>query len=375
MTIPEQQYFALLQSALWDKPVPHEMEIDWASVVRIAKHHGNIVLVADAASRLPENQQPSPELLAKMKNAMRGNLVNQLELKRILVMVVTAMRQQGIEPVLLKGFGIAMLYPNPNLRQFGDLDLFVGLNRFHDACAIVRDLPGSHSWCMEVDAGRHYNVDFGEHPVETHRVSADVVDAEEREFYATIEQDGLVEHTQHVDYEGYALTLPSPEFAVFFTFYHAWHHFMTTGVGWRQLSDFAMTLHSYLGSQAVKSESFDVEKLRSWLTTMHVMEPWQAFGWLLVECLGLPKAEMPFYSVSCRRRAQKLYTRVMAEGNFRRPNRFKYHKRKGRLAKKIHSLIVVFVEYFQLAAVFPKQARRELYARMKVAFSKNFQKK
>ena len=263
MSFAEKQYFALLQFALWNKPIEIEGEIDWGSVVRMARHHGNHVLIADVASRLPSDQQPSPELFAKLKNAMRANLVNQLELKRILVMVVTAMRKQGIEPVLLKGFGLAMLYPNPALRQFGDLDLFVGLSRFHEACAIMRDLPGSHSWCMEKDAGRHYNVDFGDHPVETHRVSADVVDPEEREYYAAIEQDGLVNHLRHIEYEGFSLTLPSAEFVVFFTFYHAWHHFMTTGVGWRQLSDVAMALHSYLGSQAAKAEPFDVDKLHA----------------------------------------------------------------------------------------------------------------
>ena len=61
---------------------------------------------------------------------MRNNLLNQLRLKQILASAVSLLRQHGIEPVLLKGFGLAMLYPNPNLRQFGDIDLFVGLDNF-----------------------------------------------------------------------------------------------------------------------------------------------------------------------------------------------------------------------------------------------------
>ena len=42
-----------------------------------------------------------------------------------MLQAVAMLRKQGIEPVLLKGFSLAALYPNPALRQFGDIDLFV----------------------------------------------------------------------------------------------------------------------------------------------------------------------------------------------------------------------------------------------------------
>lgn len=95
----------------------------------------------------------------------------------------------------------------------------------------------------------------------------------------------------------------------------------------------------------------------------------------MVNHLGLPKTEMPFYDTSCYSKAQKLYARVMAEGNFRRPNHFKYRKPKGYIAKKTHSFIGIFVDFFQLAKVFPTQAFHEMQTKLKSAFSKNFQKK
>ena len=227
MTQSESHYFALLRSALWDTPVAIEGPIDWNAVVRLAKHQATLTLVCGAASVMSGDHRPDEALLGKMQSAMRSNLASQLRLKQILTSAVTLLRQHGIEPVLLKGFGLALLYPNPSLRQFGDIDLFVGLDDFHEACQLLRTLPGGYNWGEEVDVGHHYNIEFGNFPMEIHRVSSDVNDPKEAEIYAAIERDGLFNNRQCVDLNGFEITIPSKEFAVFFTFYHAWHHFLT----------------------------------------------------------------------------------------------------------------------------------------------------
>lgn len=366
MSTAEIQYFALLRSALWDALLSIEGPIDWKAVMQIARFHGNSVIVADCAVRMLDENKPSPELFDKMQNNLRGNLLKQMRLKQHLGRVVNVLREHGIEPVLLKGFGLARLYPNPSLRQFGDIDLFVGLEHFHEACALLRALPNAASWGVEADSGRHYNVEFGDIVFEIHRVSADVVDSHEHEVYAAIEQDGLKEHPQRVDLDGLEILVPSKEFTVFFTFYHAWHHFLTTGVGWRQLSDVAMALHSYHGQ-------LDLDKLGQWFTSMKLMTPWQTFGYLMVDRLGLSSAEMPFYDSTCRRKAERLYRQIMKEGDFRRINSFRRKKPKRGFWHKVHAFICVFVDFFHRVWVFPSHAFREMVTSIKAGFGKNFQ--
>ena len=368
MTPSESHYFALLRSALWDTPVTIEGPIDWDAVMRLAKHHANQALLCGVASKMTADNRPSEADLGKMKVIMRNNLLNQLRLKQILASAVSLLRQHGIEPVLLKGFGLAMLYSNPDLRQFGDIDLYVGLDNFHKACMLLRTMPGCYTWSEEVDSGRHYNIEFGQYPMEVHRVSADLSGHKELAIYESIEREGLYEKAQCVDFEGLKLMIPSKEFMVFFTFFHAWHHFLTSGVGWRQISDVAVTLHAYYGQ-------LDTNKLYQWITSMHLLKPWQTFGYLMVDHLGLHKDEMPFYEASCQRRANKLFSRIMAEGNFRRPNRFKRNKPKRIALKKLHSFIGIFVSFFQLADVFPSQAFHEMCTALKMGFQKKNQKK
>ena len=365
----ETQYFALLRAALWGTPVAVEGAIDWKGVMQLAQLHANNVLISDVAVRLPKEQQPNADLLMQMQCVLRTNLFRQLNLKQILFSAVKLLREHGIEPVPLKGFALALLYPNPNLRQFGDIDLFVGLDRFHEACALLRTLPGGYNWGEEVDSGHQYNIEFGQYPMEVHRVSAEVVDPAEYVIYSQIEHDGLVEHPQKVNFEGSEITIPSKEFMVFFTFYHAFHHFLGSGVGWRQISDVAVTLHAYHGQ-------LDTGKLLRWITDMHLMQPWQTFGWLMVNELGLPEAEMPFFDASCRRRAQKLHRRIMEEGNFKRKNSFRRRKpREGGLGRKLHSFVLIFVDFFHIAKVFPDAAFRGMRAAFKASLKKNLQKK
>jgi hypothetical protein len=363
MTSSESQYFALLRSALWDTSVTIDGPIDWNEVMRIAQHHANEALLCGVASQMTTDNRPSEAMLGRMQSVMRNNLLRQLRLRQILTSAATLLREHGIEPVLLKGFSLAMLYPNPNLRQFGDIDLFVGLEDFHQACTLLRSLPGGYNWGEEVDVGHHYNIEFGNYPMEIHRVSADVNDHKEAEVYAAIERDGLYANTQRVDLEGLEVNIPSKEFMVFFTFYHAWHHFLTSGVGWRQISDVALTLHAYHGQ-------LDLDKLRQWLTAMHLMQPWQAFGYLMVKHLGLPEVEMPYYDVSCYRTAQRLYRNVMEVGNFSRDNKFKQRRPKFKLFRKIHSFFGIFVDFFYRFRIFPSVAFREMRASMSQILAK-----
>ena len=146
MSVAEAQYLSLLRSALWGTPVAIEEEMEWDAVMQLAKHHTTNVMLSSVASQMTGNNAPSVSMLGEMQSAMRFNLINQLQLRRVLVSAVKLLKDHNIEPVLLKGFGLSMLYPNPNLRQFGDIDLYIGLNDFNEACKLLRTLPGGYNW-------------------------------------------------------------------------------------------------------------------------------------------------------------------------------------------------------------------------------------
>ncbi len=56
------------------------------------------------------------------------------------------MRAEGVEPILLKGWAIARLYPQPALRPYGDIDLFVRPQDYRVANCVIESEAARGCW-------------------------------------------------------------------------------------------------------------------------------------------------------------------------------------------------------------------------------------
>src|SRR5258706_1029919 len=79
-------------------------------------------------------ETPSGELLHQAFRllALQAN-IHQTKLQKLFRL----MRVAGVEPILLKGWGIARMYPQPALRPYGDFDLFVRPRDFRAAQSVI----------------------------------------------------------------------------------------------------------------------------------------------------------------------------------------------------------------------------------------------
>ncbi len=72
-----------------------------------------------------------------------------------IVQVFTHLRAQGLEPLMGKGWGIARHYPEPGLRPFGDVDLYVRSAQYNDFCVALQTVPSAvvdlHNGAAELD--------------------------------------------------------------------------------------------------------------------------------------------------------------------------------------------------------------------------------
>ncbi len=59
-----------------------------------------------------------------------------------LIQALTQLRSAGVEPLLVKGWAVSRLYPEPGLRPYGDIDLFVCPGQHATAAAALRGLVG-----------------------------------------------------------------------------------------------------------------------------------------------------------------------------------------------------------------------------------------
>ena len=311
----QETYLALLRAALWGGELTNEgvKELTNESVneiIRLAAFQGTGPLVYDQLLKM-KDVEISAGLRMQMKQQCMQSMLLQQRMFPILSQAWEALKQADIQPVLLKGFGLAQYYPQPHLRQFGDIDLYVGKKQFHKGCAVLREtFAGIKHTKHDDDDYKHYNFEFGYTVLELHRVNIHFPHPSDRRYYEEMEARSQTGNGPSIDINGLSIVLPDETFNVFFVFVHAWHHFIESGMSMKQLCDVAILLHAL-------HANLNYERLHELLTQLRLMEVWRVYMYMLVHYLGMPKDECPFYSEKCSMRAQAFFERVMQEGQAR----------------------------------------------------------
>ena len=305
-------YIKLLGAAIWDSN-GERLDVSGerlTEIIRLASFQGTGPLVFDQLLKLKDIDIPTA-LRMQMKQQCVQSILLQQSMIPLLSRAWNALTKVEIHPILLKGFGLAQFYPQPHLRQWGDIDLYVGQKQFDEACSVLRaTFPTAIYPEVPKEECKHYNFDFPNTAIETHRISMEMHHPRDRKYYEQLEERYLTKDGPSFEIDGLTITTPEDTFNVFFTFLHAWHHFEGTGMNMKQVCDVAVLLHA-------KRETIDRARLQEMLTKLHLMEAWQLIMYIIVQYLGLSQEEAPLYSDQCKERAVLLFKRILKEGSSR----------------------------------------------------------
>lgn len=351
-------FLNLLKSALWGGETGlydnRFSRNDLMDALRIARSQtvlglvANEVMNADSLSNLL-----SEEDKAAVKRFVMGNLATGHMLNGVLVNVVLELRNHGIDPVLLKGQGIARYYRIPELRQCGDIDIYVGPDNFQKSCEVIGNMSAPEEHQGDIPSLKHFHTRIGSACIEIHRYTDVYFPRRYDKVYQKISDKGVNADIVPIDFSGVSVSTPSVDFNVFFIFNHFWHHFIADGVGLRQICDWVRLLH-------VNHGRIDLDYLSDVLNEMKLMKEWKVFGYIAVNTLGLPADEMPFYDPKYRKTAEKVLGLIMLEGNFGKENLKGYNRPKGYLAGKLYSFKKRFGRNLRVLRIFPKESVRHM---------------
>lgn len=358
-------YFSLLRSALWNVTVNLDDDVEWKCLLDTARRQTTMGLLCHAALKTRAGQG----LPDKNKAYLRQQLISlALSHKRINAMIsrlVTALRDKGIESVLMKGQGLAANYPVAELRQCGDIDLYVGKENYDAACALVDAMAG------EVEAAKGYGTELNYHIVvdgiivEIHRLTSLFYYREMNAIYEPYSDKGMAVGGNSMMINGVNVWLPADTFNALFVFHHAWNHFINGGIGMRQLCDWTMLLHA-------KRESINQEELSDMLQRLRLMDGWQVFGCIAVDWLGLPENEMPFYDEKFRKRAKRTVDMILKEGNFGFEwSMAKTHRKQTGMKRSMTTFLSIQIRQWRLLWVFPRIALKQYREKMIGGVKKN----
>lgn len=352
----EEVFFSLLRSAFWGTPVEiPEGFADWGKVARTAKIQSALgvvgdIMLSDSCSAYAISQ----ELRTRIKTFIMANMMTHGKLNGVLVNVVSQLSAAGIRPVLLKGQGLAQYYPKPELRQCGDIDLYVGLGRYDDSYDVVKPLATQIDDRKALEVGKHYDFFVGKVAVEMHRYSDRYPTSRLDRIYQEVSLRGLNENLIPLVFSSQEVYTPSDEYNAFYIFSHLFHHFLINGLGARQLCDWMLFLRS-------RSSHIDMQSLKTTLERLDMLKPWQAFGCVLVKYFGMPAETFPFYDPAQENKAAKIVKRLLDEGNFGKER--DVYKKRGKiyLINKTWAMFAHIGRSLGLLFLFPRHSFRQIW--------------
>ena len=210
----------------------------WEDIYKLAEKHAVLGLFFDSVLNLDAEKRPprkaivsfalAAESIAAINNWFNGHLTN---LKKIFA-------DAGMSVCVLKGQGIAALYPKPERRQCGDIDLWVD-GSFEKILSFIEKGGWKHKRLYmhhigvdffndKTDVEVHFHPSWFNNPFTNRKFKKYVAKVAPGEF--ANEKDGL----------GIAVT--TSRFNCVFILLHIFRHLMDEGVGLRQLLDYYYVL-------------------------------------------------------------------------------------------------------------------------------------
>lgn len=349
MKLYSDEIAALLRAVLWNEPLTIDVSLLmqrelWNQLY--CQQMAHMVALWALNNHIPILQS------AQQKINIAITLQRREHQNALLVELVSLLRKHHIEPILIKGYAIALLYPNPDVRDFADVDLYIGEEDYDRMIPIIRDAYPQAHWFSEEHGGLHFTMVLDENNdriAELHRVTMELTHMPRaNKAYQRFTLCEMAK-TRTIIVNNVSVSIPSKAYNSLYIFMHAWHHFASSGVGLRQLADWALALHD------AASEYELAQILEPVLKQMHMLEIWQTFGWVLVNKLGLPKNEFPLYNNLSDRKGEQLFSQLIQYGHggrvypYQRPT-------SGRLKQKLYTLRRLTIQHAQLAKLFPKFA-------------------
>ena len=385
LTQQEQVFFAILRSVLWGTPAAIAADTHWQGVLNLAARQKCL----HAFSVWTKTQRIATPFDRSLQPTMFLTLQRQARLNHFATDVIALLSQNNIPATLIKGYSLSGLYPDPDMREFGDVDIYVGEKNYTRAAQIVTDAYPNAHWHSDIRGGIHFTLVLDENidrVVELHRVTMEFPDKKANALYQAFTHKYLDNNTATVDIYGQSVSAPSAAYNALYVFMHAWHHFESTGVGFRQLGDWALCLHhAYQQSspQAWEALSQEMDEI---LTALHMKTAWQTFGHLLVNELQLPVEAFPLYTERYQKRAKRLLRQMLRDGHGGRPvlyggeksskssnrstrhditlmSRFPWERpEKNRLLQRSYTFFRLLFDAWQMGKFFPDLAWHELTA-------------
>ena len=282
----------LLNATLVKRPLNEEVvkeatEADWQRCFDMALQQNVLAMTFPAMSALPKEQRPPFLLWSKWMAYAQSIAEQSAHMRQVVEKIGGWLAEEGLATMILKGFSLSVLYPNPNLREFCDVDIFSGTDyEAVNACfrkhGIEVGKPDGHHARLTVDgvAVEHHHA-FGNSRVRQEDAYS-IEDTLQRLATSDPRPTALP-----------GICFPCPALTALYTGWHAYKHFLHEKIELRHIIDWALALRQLMKEEA--DEVGRVKGLSSWGRFTDVMTA------IALHRFALPEEWFPMREVAVAR--------------------------------------------------------------------------
>lgn len=260
LSVEERKLFALIRESLTgedkqisengsakeDKPAAKdgtvtEDKTDWDRLLKLAKAHGVAALIYD---RVMEEENVPITVKKDIENITRGIVQRNYRLLFLCKYLVNNLKQAGIDVLIMKGVATASLYPVPEYRKSGDVDLLLtDVKRLDEAVEVLKRCGCRY----EEEQHSHHHVVFitpENIEVELHTMLAEPFDNRRMNDYMAERLSYCIENVCVRNCMGLEFEILTPGYHAYELLLHMLQHFLRAGFGLKLLCDWVVFWNS-----------------------------------------------------------------------------------------------------------------------------------
>lgn len=341
-------FFSIIRRAIWDEEKVCLDRPDWDLLFQIAKEQCVAGLFFEGLCRLPEEQGPHDSGFVMKVASIAQRIKNtNLSVNRGVKEIYCKYRELGCEPIIMKGQSVATRYKTPDLRQCGDIDLYIPNEE---------QLKKINGWVASVDKNyddfynKHRSFHWHKNIIENHYQLVSFAFKKYEENLNAIVNSELEECKQLPKRdigECVVTELPVTLYAMFLLI-HMSYHVLEDGLGLRQVVDWTMFINEH-------HDEIDKGKFDKWLNELDLTILANAFATICVDYLGLDENLLPFKLVRNAKLDGLLLDEIFNGGNFGRKH-YVYKGKVSKLEDMWRTLWIKLPRYAHFYKFWPKEA-------------------
>lgn len=258
----------------------------WTQMFKMAARQGLLAIAWDALEKLQAEhgglcRGMSRETRIRWALSIKHIEKVHLRQREALKELAGIFAESGMRVMVLKGLGLADMYPRPEHRECGDLDIYL-FGDFEKGNEVMRKM----GIAVEYDGTKHSKFYYKGIPVENHKNFLNVTTTRvDKDLESELMQILQEQKCGSLDLGGITVDVPPPDFQMIFLTRHTITHFLASGLVLRHLYDFGIFYSAH-------AQEVDLDRIEKIFKRESQHKLYRAFLDVLHIYLGMPARKM-----------------------------------------------------------------------------------